>query len=216
MNFKYLMLDLDNTLYSKQSGMLKYIDSRIDDFIECKTGIPKAEIPQLRLDYLKRYGTTLGGMVAHHRIDPEEYMEHAYGIDVAEFIAPDPKLVAVLEGVKLQKVIFSNSPLEYIHRVLKVLEISRFFMGIYDIRFCNYLGKPNLSGYQKVLADLKAKGEECILVDDCVANVIGAGKAGITPVFLSYGLSPPVEWVIDEIYDLSGVIPGIVAGRISA
>lgn len=216
MNYQYLILDLDNTLYPKMSGMLSYIDRRIDNFIAQKTRIPDRIIPQLRSEYLRKYGTTLGGMIVHYEIDPGEYLENAYNINIADFLKADPLLGKVLAGVDLKKVIFSNSPLEYVKRVLEVLGVNQYFHQIYDIKFCDYWGKPNLSSYRKVLADLQANGAECIMVDDSLANVLGAKQAGITPILLSGQPTSEVEWVIGEVYEISHLIGEILQKRISA
>ena len=216
MQLRYLLFDLDNTLYPKESQLLATIDRRIDEYLTSKISLPPAEISELRKRYLLDYGTTIGGMVAKHQIDPAEYLGYAYDLDVARYLKPDPLLATDLASISLTKIIFSNSPREYVERVLEVLGIRQCFAAIYDIEFCKFLGKPNPSSYHRVLADLGADGRECILVDDVLANVLGAKEVGITPVYLSPGPCPKLTWVINQVNEITSVLPEIIATRLSA
>lgn len=216
MSFKYLICDLDNTLYSDLSGMLKYIDSRIDTFIQQKLNLTAAAITELRHSYWCKYGTTLTGLLIHHQIEVNEYIQWAYDIKITDFLKPDPLLTNVLESIGLTKIVFSNSPLQYIQNVLQVLKINHCFSGIYDIGFCDYMGKPNLSSYYKVLNDLGVKGEECIFVDDSLVNLVAAAQMKIVPIHLNRDLNTSIQWQIKDIYDLYRIVPELVAGKISA
>lgn len=216
MSFQYLLCDLDNTLYSAHSGMLDHIDCRIDSFIGQKLNLGPEEISELRNIYWQKYGTTLSGLVMHHQIKPVEYIDYAYNINITDFIKPDPILATVLENIKLTKAIFSNSPKSYIKRVLQVLEIEHYFTKIYDIEFCNYLGKPNSSSYLKVLNDLGVKGEECILVDDSVANLQAAQQIKIVPIYLNGDQQRLIPCEIQQIHDLYFMVEKLIKDKISA
>jgi putative hydrolase of the HAD superfamily len=213
--YKFLLLDLDNTLYPRESGLLQRIDRRIDDFIELKLGLAPAEVTLIRQEYWQRYGTTIEGMLIHHNTDPEEYLEYAYRVDVAAFIKPNSDLAGMLAGLDLRLAVFSNSPLEYVRRVLKRLSIERLMECIYDITFLGYRGKPNPVSYQKVLADLGARSEECILVDDTPANLLGAQHAGLTPVHIGRPDSA-FEWSIAHIEEVAEVITEVIEARKTA
>ncbi len=216
MPFKYLLCDLDNTLYSHQSGMLNYIDGRIDDFIRQKLNLTAGEISRLRSAYWQKYGTTLTGLILHHHIEPDEYIQCAYNINITDFLKPDPVLAKVLDNISFSKAIFSNSPNEYIREVLRVLKIDQYFTRIYDIKFCNYNGKPNPSSYRKVLADLGVLGQECILVDDSLANIQAAEQIKMVPIYVNRDPKSKTKWEIREIYELEGLIPKLIKSKISA
>jgi putative hydrolase of the HAD superfamily len=216
LSFKYLLCDLDNTLYSDLSGMLDCIDNRIDNFIASKLNLTGEEITKVRHGYWQKYGTTMAGLLFHHHVEPAEYLRYAYDINVSDFLKPDPRLFKALDSIKLTKVIFSNSPAGYVQRVLEVLQIDRCFSKIYDIEFCNYLGKPNLSSYIKVLNDLDAKGEECILVDDCLVNLQAAQQIKIAPIYIHRDLNQSMPWEIGEIYEIEEMVQKLIDERISA
>lgn len=211
MKHRYLIFDLDNTLYPKESGLLKQIDRQIDGFIKRTLKVPETEVSKLRRYYWKNYGTTLGGMVACHNINPLDYIKEAYNVDVAAFLKPDPYLSEILSKLDLKKAVFSNSPLEYVEEVLEVLKIRSFFEKIYDIQFCNYLGKPNQSSYFKVLSDLGIEGKDCLLLDDTPANVIGGEKAGITSILYGDAPADGIKWRIYNYAELPGIITKIQA-----
>lgn len=207
MNLQYFIFDLDNTLYAKKTGMLKYIDKRIDNFMKKKLNLPLEKVTELRVEYWRKYGTTLGGMIRQHQTDPQEYIENVYSINIKDFIRPDPRLQVMLSKINYRKVIFSNSPVEYIGEVLKVLGVAEFFEKIYDIRFCNYIGKPNLASYQQVLGDLKVNPEKCLFIDDALVNVQAAQTVGMETVWLT--TEPSIKqcrWWSREIYQLPEII----------
>ena len=136
MSYQYIIFDLDNTLYPKESGLLNQVDQLIERYVGLKLKIPATEVPMLRQEYWKKYGTTLGGMIACHQIDPDEYINYTYNnVKIADFLKPDPILLKVLGGLKMKKVVFSNSPLRYVEEVLKVLQKRDFLEKVYDIRF---------------------------------------------------------------------------------
>jgi len=213
--FRYLLLDLDNTLYPKSSGLLPAVDGKIDAYIQLKLGWDAQKLTVMRRQYWKEYGTTLSGMIVHHGTDPEEYIRMTYDLDVSRYISADARLEQTLHAIELPKIVFSNSPREYVERVLKVLGIDGLIEAVYDIRFCNYFGKPNPDSYRKVLSHLQASGEECIFVDDSRVNVIGAEAVGMTAVWLTD--SPgDTAWSIAQIYDLPQCLEKIRQARLSA
>jgi putative hydrolase of the HAD superfamily len=216
LSYKYLILDLDETLYPKRSGLLQCLDRRIDDFMKRILDLPAEALTTLRNDYFHKYGTTLSGMIINHGVSPAEFIEYVFRVNPADFIKPDPQLALLLNEISLEKVVFSNSPLNYVENVLDVLGIHDQFRKVYDIGFSDFMGKPNLASFRKVLGDLKIDGESCIMVDDSLVNVLGAKKVGLTGVWLGKALNPDIDWVIQDIYELKKLIPELMQGQISA
>ena len=156
-------------------------------------------------------------MVIQHRIDPQDYINYAFGFDVNHFIHTDSKLRLMLNHLNFRKAVFSNSPGMYVEAVLKALGVADCFEKIFDIHFCDYLGKPEPDSYQRVLNDLRVKAGKCIFVDDMRVNVQGASQAGMKAVWLSDQKTvPDIKWRIDRIYDLGPLVAELLAGRVSA
>ena len=130
----HLVFDLDETLYLPETGLLRAIDKRIELFLQEKLGLEMPAVTVLRREYYQKYGTTLRGVRERYGIDPDEYFHYAYLTGVEEFLTPDPLLRRMLEEIPLSKVIFSNSPMEHIARVLKVLGVDHCFQRVFDIR----------------------------------------------------------------------------------
>jgi putative hydrolase of the HAD superfamily len=216
LSYKYLILDLDETLYPKQSGLLQCLDRRIEDFMRQNLDLPVETLTTLRSKYFHKYGTTLSGMIINHGVNPAEYIKYVFQVNPADYIQPDPQLAILLNEISLEKVVFSNSPLNYVENVLDVLGIHEQFRKVYDIGFSDFMGKPNLASFRKVLGDLKIDGDSCIMVDDSLVNVLGAKKAGLTGVWLSEALNPNIDWVIQNIYELKKLIPELMQGKIPA
>lgn len=217
MSYQFLLLDLDNTLYPRESGLLKHIDYRIERYLSEKLKLGYRELCQVRQDYWCRYGTTLGGLILHHQVDPDEYLKFAYDIKIADFLKKDNQLYQTLESIDIPKCVFSNSPSFYVEQVLNTLGIRELISKIYDIQFLDFFGKPNPSSYLQVHNDLQVSGEDCILVDDFLVNIKGAEIAGLTPIWLTDSLEEDsVKWRIKEIYELPAVIGKLVGNKMSA
>ena len=62
MRFSTLFFDLDDTLYPASTGLWHAIKERMNMFMHERLCLPEAEIPALREQYFKTYGTTLRGL----------------------------------------------------------------------------------------------------------------------------------------------------------
>jgi putative hydrolase of the HAD superfamily len=177
-----LLFDLDETLYRPETGLLRQIDRRIDQFLQIKLGLEESAVSELRYKYYRQYGTTLRGVKEVHGVDPEEYCAYTYHLDIREYIRPNPVLYETLMNIPAQKVVFSNSPRGYVRRVLQALQVHECVSDIFDIKFSNYLGKPNRLSYEMVLESLEVSGDECIFLDDQQVNLEPAQELGIITV----------------------------------
>ena len=68
---RYILFDLDETLYPSQSGLMAAISGLMSQYMVERLGMPPTEVPALREHYYRTYGTTLRGLQIHHGIDPE-------------------------------------------------------------------------------------------------------------------------------------------------
>lgn len=167
MNIKYILFDLDNTLYPASSGFFEVMDRRMTEYVSGLLGIPFDEAFLIRKKYRKRYGTTIGGLIAENGLqDPEEYLDFIHPRDVENYLKKDDELREVLEAVDLPRSILTNSAREHAARVLQFLNIDDLFDEIFDIRFNSLKGKPSKQLYQKVLKRIEREAGEVLLVDD--------------------------------------------------
>ncbi len=127
-------------------------------------------------------------------------------IPVEQYLAPDPMLGALLRRLPQQKWVFTNAPGEYARRVLDVLGVTGHFQGIFDIRFLGFVGKPEPTAYQQVLEAIGARGEECVMVEDSVANLAPAKALRMVTVLVTpngWTSNPWVDIVVSKLTEIT-------------
>lgn len=215
-----LLIDLDDTLYPRDSGIWEAIRERINAFIIGRLSVSPPEAHELRADYLRRYGATLNGLIAHHDVEPLDYLRYVHDIPVERLLSPDPDLRAMLINLSQEMVIFTNSYAGHAHRVLDRLGIRDLFPVIVDIIALEFQNKPALQAYQKVLSlcgDIDP--HETVLIDDRVRNLAPGAELGMSTVLVGdedqHDSFKP-DYTIQSIRQLSEVIDDLTgesAGR---
>jgi putative hydrolase of the HAD superfamily len=185
-----ILFDLDNTLYPPERELFSLIDVRINRYMSEVLGIAPAEVDGLRRRYWAAYGVTLGGLIRHHGVDPEAYLEYVHDVDVAARIAPDPGLRAALASLPQRKAVFTNGSRGHAERVLSALGVADQFEAIFDIRVAAYRPKPYVEPYHRVLAHLELPGERCAMVEDTVENLRTAKALGMRTVLVGGDEAP--------------------------
>lgn len=185
-----LIFDLDNTLYPAEKQLFSLIDVRINRYMTEIVGIPAPEVDALRRDYWRLYGVTLQGLIRHHAVDPEDYLLYVHDIDVPSRLAPDRALREVLASLPQRKAVFTNGSICHADRVLAALGIQDMFERVYDIRIAAYQPKPFPEPYHAVLAELGAKPERCIMIEDSRDNLHTAKKLGMGTILVGDGHTP--------------------------
>jgi len=197
---RFLLFDVDDTLYHRDSGVLQRVDARIEEYLRRHFPLPKAELRRMRTAYWQKYGTTLGGLVAEHRVDADEYLAFIHDVPVESLLQEDPGLDALLAAISPLKVVFTNSCREHALRVLRALGIERHFSRIWGIREMDFTGKPDPQAYLGLLAALGAEAGECVFIDDSEANLRTANELGIRTVQIGAdGDGATGAYVIEEI-----------------
>jgi len=204
---KYLIFDVDDTLYPKDR-LWPEITARISRYMVERLGLPAHAVPQLRTQYMERYGTTGRGLSVEYHIDMEDFLAFVHDVPVSGYIKPDPTLDAALAQLAQEKVVFTNATEEHARRVLNALGVEQHFTRIFDLRFMDYFSKPNEHGYRKLLEALPARGPECLYVEDSLRNLAPAKRLGMHTALIDDGQPAPkeiVDFVVqgaDEIVDV--------------
>jgi putative hydrolase of the HAD superfamily len=185
MAIKYLLFDLDNTLYSYTSGLLSQLRVQIKHWLVDALALAPDDAAALSARYSRDYGSTLGGILRHHpELDPEAYLAAIHGVPVEDMLAPDPALAALCERLPWPKVIFTNSIQEWSERVLGCLGVQEHFERIIDIRASDYHGKPQPLAYERATEILNVPASACVLLDDSPKNVRGATAFGMRAILI--------------------------------
>ena len=66
----FLLFDLDNTLYPKSLGIFDQVVERIRNYMEDCLGFEKSLARELRQEYIRKYGSTLRGLMVHYNLNP--------------------------------------------------------------------------------------------------------------------------------------------------
>jgi putative hydrolase of the HAD superfamily len=203
---EYLIFDLDNTLYPKSLGIFDLVIERIRNYMEVRMGFEKTRALELRQEYLKKYGSTLRGLMIHQHINPEDYLDYVHDVGVEEKLSPNPALANLLGHIPVEKAIFTSGHRPHALKVLRCLGVEQYFPRIFDIAFTHYIPKPNPEPYRQILDSLKIVGHECMMIEDLPANLHPAKELGMTTVLVGqnpYGIVGRIDGVVDyEIGDI--------------
>jgi len=205
---KYLLFDLDNTLYPKSLGIFDLVIERIRNYMEVRMGFDGESSRALRQEYLRKYGSTMRGLMIHHNLDAEDFLEYVHDVGVEKRLSPDPALARLLASLPLAKGIFTSGHRPHALRVLRCLGVEEFFPHIFDITFTRYIPKPNPEPYRQVLAHLRLEGRECMMIEDMPANLKPAKELGMTTVLVGEtpgGIAGCIDYEIREIGELRRV-----------
>ncbi|WP_029916310.1 pyrimidine 5'-nucleotidase [Pelobacter seleniigenes] len=212
---KAILFDLDNTLYPREKDLFALIDVRINRYMEEIVAIDPQAVDGLRRRYWKDYGATLQGLIRHHGVNPEDYLDYVHAVDVASRLSCDLRLQSVLAGLPAPSYVFTNGSRDHADRVVNALGLDGLFVDVFDIRIDNYQPKPNPGPYHKVLTQLQLTGEQCVMVEDQPQNLQTAKQLGMKTVLV--GPQDPqnsfdfVDAWIREPADIAGLL-GIWAG----
>jgi len=205
-----ILFDLDNTLYPAERDLFSLIDVRINRFMEEMVAIERQDVDILRRRYWRDYGTTLQGLILHHQVDPEEYLDYVHAVDVGSRLARDQRLHDVLAGIPVPSYVFTNGSRCHVDRVVAALGLDGLFHDVFDIRIDNYQPKPQPGPYQAVLKRLALTGEQCVMVEDQPQNLKTAKAFGMRTVLIGkaedHGEDDYIDVFIDGPADIGVVL----------
>jgi putative hydrolase of the HAD superfamily len=206
---RYILFDLDDTLYPRGSGIMDHLRHLILRYIETHLGLPTEQAEELRIAYFRDYGTTMRGLQIHHQIDTDEFLDYVHDIPIERYIEPNPLLDRVLASLPQEKVVFTNASREHAERVLQLLGIQERIARIVDVREVDFESKPQAGAYRRICQLLAVSPEECILVEDNVRNLIPAKELGMVTVLVLDGRpegGKAVDFQVRRVEDIGKVM----------
>lgn len=210
---RYLLCDLDETLYTRQTGLWPAIGERINLYMVERLGLNPKEVPALREHYLGAFGTTLNGLLQDYKIDPAEYLAYVHDLPLENYLQRDPALNGMLARLPLTKVIFTNADEPHARRVLEHLGVTHHFERIIDIRALEFYSKPDPRAYAIALQLLNAQAGECLYADDARRNLQPAHALGMITVWVGEhhadGTLEGVDYHVPTLLGLERVLAGL-------
>jgi len=179
MQIKYVLFDMDNTLYPASSGIQTEIGRRINQYTAQFLKISEEECHQTRKGTVQEYGTTLKWLqVVHNFQDIEDYMEQVHPKNISDFVGYNQTLDSMLSSLTQRRSVLTNAPLEHAERVLATLGIKNQFEKVFDIRYFGFRGKPYSDCYTKTLDQLGIEASTTLFLDDHPLCLEGFRKLG--------------------------------------
>jgi putative hydrolase of the HAD superfamily len=197
MRFTTLFFDLDDTLYPSSTGLWPAIKERMTRYMIERVGIPEADVPFLREQYFKMYGTTLRGLQERHNVDKDDFLAFVHDLPLGNHLTPDPVLRKVIASLPTRNLIFTNADVPHARRVLAALQLDDLYEAVVDVNAVEPYCKPMPESFA-IAMDLADEPDprKCVMIDDLPRTTRAALNVGMAS--LLYGCSEPTE-------DASGV-----------
>ena len=208
------IFDLDLTLYGPEANIMAQVRDRIALFVEKHFNIGSDEAHKIRHTYWKKYGTTLGGLMAENKVEPNGYLDFVHDVDM-DLLRPDADLRRQITSLPGRKIIFTNADAPYAERVLAARGLDNLFEDIFDIHRMQHLPKPAAASYDSLCAQLDINPARALFVEDSAHNLVPAKVLGMTTIWVNHdteAVSSDTEQYIDqEIADLNDWLSSIHA-----
>ena len=182
-SIKFWIFDLDNTLYSGNTRVFEQVDKKMTEYISKKLKMDKEEAKKIQKSYFHEYNTTLNGMIKNHKINANEFLEFVHDINI-DFLQKDLALAKEIEKLDGIKIIFTNGSRKHALNVTKKLGIDQLFDDIFDIVDCDFIPKPLVEPYKKLVKKHKIDPKLCVLVEDIARNLKPAYEMGMKTVWI--------------------------------
>ena len=180
------IFDLDNTLYHADNGVFAQIDGRMTSFVAQLLSLDRDSARAVQKQLYRDHGTTLAGLIAVHRIDPEPYLTFVHDLDLSD-LHPDPAMNKALARLQGRRFIFTNGCRNHAARILERLGMGHLFDQIWDIRTIGFIPKPSRPAYEAVVAEAGLDPARTAMFDDIARNLVPAHALGLTTVWLNTG-----------------------------
>ena len=180
---KFWIFDLDNTLYAGNTRVFEQISKRISKYISEKLNVSIEEAKKIQKNYFYEYNTTLNGMIKNHKIDANEFLEFVHNVNI-DFLKEDPKLKEELKQLEGKKFIFTNGSRKHALNIIQRIGIDQSFDGIFDIVDSDFIPKPAIEPYKKLVEKHTIDPNLCVLVEDIARNLKPAYEMGMKTVWI--------------------------------
>ncbi len=177
------VFDLDNTLYPHHSNLFSQIDVKMTSYVAQLLQLPREEARKVQKKFYLEHGTTLKGLMIHHNIDPDDFLEKVHDIDYS-WLDPNPALGDVIKALPGRKFIFTNGDRGHAERAARQLGILDHFEDVFDIVAADLTPKPTREPYDKFVAKHNVKAQEAAFFEDLARNLVEPKAMGMKTVLI--------------------------------
>ena len=189
------LFDLDNTLHNASHAIFPAINRNMNAYIADLLGgggapADSATVNALRQEYYVRYGVTMLGLVRHHGVRAEEFLQQAHSFpDLPSMIRAERGLARLFRRLPGEKILLTNAPMQYSQQVLRHLRVHRQFSQHIPVEQMKVHGhlkpKPSRSYLRRFLARHGYRARDCVLVEDSLENLRAARQEGLRTVWVN-------------------------------
>lgn len=189
------IFDLDNTLHNASHEIFPAITANMNAFLANvlrQSGSPDdpETVNAVRLNYWRRYGATLFGMMKHHHIRMETFLHAAHQFDdLHTLIRAERGVQRFLKRLPGKKILLTNAPRRYSHDIVRHLGLHRHFARHIPIESMHVhrslRPKPSKILLRKLLAKEKIHPRRTILVEDTVKTLKVARSLGMRTAWVT-------------------------------
>ncbi len=191
------VFDLDNTLYPHHVDLFAQIDKNMTAFVSELLQLPPDEAKTLQKRYYHDHGTTLAGLMLHHGVDPQAFLERAHAIDYSALL-PHPELGAAIKALPGRKFILTNGTVAHAEKAAGALGILDHLDDIFDIVAADYVPKPASSTFDKFMSLNRVDTAHAAMFEDLPRNLVVPKALGMRTVLL---LPRNLEEVVTESWE---------------
>lgn len=177
------VFDLDNTLYPHRVNLFAQIDRNMTAFVSELLQVDAVEAKKLQKLYYLEHGTTLKGLMIHHKVDPDAFLQKAHSIDYSPLI-PHPELGEAIKALPGRKFIFTNGSVPHAEATARALGILEHFDDIFDIVAADYVPKPAGETYDKFVALNRVDTNRAAMFEDLPRNLKAPKERGMKTVLI--------------------------------
>ena len=200
------IFDLDDTLHDASSHIFPVMNRAMTQYIMDTLELDETAAFNLRQHYWRVYGATLKGLMRHHGTDPHHFLQETHTLaDLDTMVLQTQGLRNLIRRLPGRKVVFTNAPMRYALRVLKLLGIHDMFETVFSVESTRFHPKPSVRGFRQLLRSIKAKPGDCVMLEDNLPALMTAKRMGMRTVYVSKKLRKPpfVDARINQILKLT-------------
>ncbi len=177
------IFDLDNTLYPAACNLFREVEERMAAFIMAELKLDLAAAHELRRRFFLAHGTTLRGLMLEYGVAPALFLDFVHEIDLTP-VGADPALAAAIAALPGRKLVFTNGTESYAARLLERIGLTEHFIGIHDIAACDFVPKPDPSGYAALVRRHDFDPRAALMIEDMARNLAPAAALGMTTAWI--------------------------------
>lgn len=177
------VFDLDNTLYDPSVRLFDQIEEKMRHYICRLLSVDLAEADALRARYWREHGTTLAGLMAHHDVDPMDFLHDVHALDFSG-LTSDPDLASQISTLPGRKIVFTNGDSAYAKNVLTARGLDDVFEAVYGIEHANFTPKPQSAAFARVFDRASIDPTVAAMFEDDVRNLEVPATLGMKTVLV--------------------------------